>query len=178
MQSDSRWIFVVYMTLTELTHLVRANWDRTCTPFTRSFGPHPAGLCGRRIDEMLQFLCYDGYNESPYSRKKRDTEEKPHQSELGSLLIPREEANSYLVKRSDYFERGIVCECCYHHCSIMELFSYCRNGPGLYGIFKRSVDSHLKKFTDKITHSKSEQASKSEEAHLKVNRHKRISPDE
>jgi len=60
-----------------LVQTVSANWDRVCTPFTRSFGPHPRGICGRRIDETLELLCVAGYNEYPstnsFFRKKRDT---------------------------------------------------------------------------------------------------------
>lgn len=60
-----------------LVQAVSANWDRVCTPFTRSLGPHPRGVCGQRIDETLEVLCIGGYNEFPsssnYFRKKRET---------------------------------------------------------------------------------------------------------
>ena len=61
------------------------------------------------------------------------------------ILIPRSEANSYLVKRSAYYEQGIVCECCYHRCSLRELLSYCRNDTAArFGLFKRSVANRKK----------------------------------
>jgi len=70
------WLVLVTCILM-LVQTVSANWDRVCTPFTRSFGPHPRGICGRRIDETLELLCVAGYNEYPstnsFFRKKRDT---------------------------------------------------------------------------------------------------------
>ncbi|KAL4232116.1 hypothetical protein ACF0H5_009691 [Mactra antiquata] len=128
---------------------VSANWDRVCPPYSRR--PHPNGVCGSRIDEILSMLCADGYNEYPAApsfdfRRKRNVDESEEKSMLHGFLIRRGQANSFLSKRSSYFQRGIVCECCYNSCSIMELFSYCRGSPGpLFGLFKRSTDRQQKR---------------------------------
>lgn len=73
-------------------------------------------------------------------------------NQIRRYLIPRKNANSFLVKRSSFYERGIVCECCYNQCSIMELLSYCRGGPGLFGLFKRSVDRQKQNDLKKHVH--------------------------
>ncbi|XP_053398358.1 molluscan insulin-related peptide 3-like [Mercenaria mercenaria] len=147
MMNIDTWYIVTMLTIS-LFHSVTANWNRVCTPFTKSFGPHPHGLCGSRIDETLDLLCVGGYNEYPsYGgfRRKREISER-HLEDLSGILIRRQEANSYLVKRSSFYERGIVCECCYHRCSVFELFSYCRGEPGLLGLFKRSVGEQKQSF--------------------------------
>ena len=74
MQHEAWYVLVLWFVSTEL-QCVMAAWERTCTPFTKSFGPHPRGLCGRRIDETLSLLCMGNYNQSPGQyRQKRETE--------------------------------------------------------------------------------------------------------
>ncbi|XP_060600844.1 con-Ins Im2-like [Ruditapes philippinarum] len=143
-----KWMILTIIFTMYSFNAVLANWDRVCSPFTKSFGPHPHGICGSRIDETLDLLCVGGYNEYPsYGgfRKKRDIAEG-HARDLHGILIKRKEANSYLVKRSNFYERGVVCECCYHRCSVFELFSYCRGEPSFLGLFKRSVRDQEPKF--------------------------------
>ncbi|XP_052808151.1 con-Ins Im2-like [Mya arenaria] len=143
-------LLVLLSLVMSLLRAVCADWERVCTPFTRSFGAHPGGICGHRLDEMLDVLCVDGYNQYPsqssgyggYFRRKRHTKTDDGPS-LRDIVIPKSEANAYLSrqKRSSYYNRGIVCECCFHRCDIMELLSYCRtSGPDYFGLFKRSAD--------------------------------------
>lgn len=71
------WILVLILIIS-LVDVVMATWNRVCTPFTKSFGPHPYGICGNRIDELLDVLCIGGYNEYPNQnsfRRKRDISE-------------------------------------------------------------------------------------------------------
>ena len=60
------------------------------------------------------------------------------------IFLPKEEALSYFEKRtvakwdiSGPGYQGIVCECCYNRCDIMELKQYCAQ-PKLYGGGKRT----------------------------------------
>lgn len=50
--------------------------------------------------------------------------------QLKDIIMGKTEAFSYLQKRSDYQKKGIVCECCYNQCSILELQQYCNSSPG------------------------------------------------
>ena len=61
-------VFVWFMILELQT--VLATWSKYCTPLTKSLGPHPRGICGNQINEMLSLLCYMGYN-----RRKRDVDQ-------------------------------------------------------------------------------------------------------
>jgi hypothetical protein len=73
-----KWMILTIIFTMYSFNAVLANWDRVCSPFTKSFGPHPHGICGSRIDETLDLLCVGGYNEYPsYGgfRKKRDIAE-------------------------------------------------------------------------------------------------------
>ena len=73
---------------------VLGSWDKTCTPFTRSFGPHPSGICGRRIDETLSLLCMGDYNEGPsFFRKKRETENNGNNFNRFGTVAINEDAN-------------------------------------------------------------------------------------
>ncbi|WAR07386.1 hypothetical protein MAR_017344 [Mya arenaria] len=58
-------LLVLLSLVMSLLRAVCADWERVCTPFTRSFGAHPGGICGHRLDEMLDVLCVDGYNQYP-----------------------------------------------------------------------------------------------------------------
>lgn len=106
--------------------------DKVCDPITIMKGPHRYGICGRRIDEMLEDICPFGTN----SRLKRDTTNIPDKetsselnTKLNKVLLNKEDANTYLVKKSEYGQSGIVCECCFHQCHYSELLSYCAPHP-------------------------------------------------
>ena len=62
-------------------------------------------------------------------------EQTPGESQEGipnlSFLIPKSEASTVLGRaRRSPMSRGIVCECCYHRCSVRELTQYCAGLPG------------------------------------------------
>ncbi|KAL3882335.1 hypothetical protein ACJMK2_028688 [Sinanodonta woodiana] len=105
---------------------VFAAFERSCSTWTVSRGPDPRGICGRRLDETVKLLCGTfGYNGRPsFYKKKREAEGKDLFG-LERFLLRREEAHSYLVKRSNFYQQGISCECCYHRCLIGELLQYC-----------------------------------------------------
>ena len=91
------WMVVTMFIVSSLKTAL-ANWDRVCSPFTKSFGPHPQGICGNRIDETLDLLCVGGYNEYPsYGgfRKKRDTSEGKTSSHFAPPLICPTLSNNY-----------------------------------------------------------------------------------
>ena len=59
--------------------------------------------------------------------------------DLKAKLTTKREAFSFLVKKSEYDEQGVVCECCYHKCRFRELTDYCANGGGrmTFDFFKK-----------------------------------------
>ncbi|KAL5010790.1 hypothetical protein ScPMuIL_013095 [Solemya velum] len=96
----------------------------------RREGPHAQGLCGSQITEIVKLVCGTrGYNERPVKRSE-DEEEIDRVDQLKDIIMGKTEAFSYLQKRSDYQKKGIVCECCYNQCSILELQQYCNSSPG------------------------------------------------
>ena len=64
----------------------------------------------------------------------------------GNIFIPKYEAHSYLRKRArgkwgsaGHGYQGVVCECCYNRCSIMEMKQYCADRSHMFGVGKRSA---------------------------------------
>ncbi|GFR87518.1 insulin [Elysia marginata] len=47
----------------------------------------------------------------------------PTKDQLESIFLDKKSALGYLAKRDD--SGDIVCECCYHQCSVLELLQYC-----------------------------------------------------
>ncbi|XP_060560498.1 insulin-like [Ruditapes philippinarum] len=106
------------LTIFLTTYLVSAKHDRWCSP-----NSIPSGKCGRHLDELLGTTCGRGGFYSPDFSSDNFLPGK--RNPLGEVLLGKREANMYLEKRRDYFYQGIVCECCIHQCTILELKSYC-----------------------------------------------------
>ncbi|XP_060604739.1 molluscan insulin-related peptide 1-like isoform X2 [Ruditapes philippinarum] len=119
-------LYMITMCLLSSTLPANSLGDKECTPRTFENGPHQFGICGNRIDELLGLLCANGHNELyPFIKRKRDASNELDKK-YPDILMNREDANTYLQKRVSYVSTGIVCECCYNQCNIMELLSYCR----------------------------------------------------
>lgn len=69
LEENYRYIAVVFM-VTTLYNIQQASGgpNRVCTPGTFRRGPHPLGICGSFIDDILDTLCFNGFNGR---RKKR-----------------------------------------------------------------------------------------------------------
>lgn len=127
--------------------------ERTCTPEVKARGPR--GACGRALTELLSTACmfYGGYNSldvfkrnfknGNYLSNKDETtalqKREDIRGDLKAKLATKREAFSFLVKKSEYDEQGVVCECCYHKCRFRELTDYCANGGGrmTFDFFKK-----------------------------------------
>ncbi|KAL3881619.1 hypothetical protein ACJMK2_028035 [Sinanodonta woodiana] len=107
--------------------------ERTCTPLIKQKGPHPQGACGSQLTGLVHTIC-----EMFYGFKKRsydmDTTAAQGMRQLATLpekrFIDKRSALDFLAKRTEYEEKGIVCECCYYRCSFMELAQYCMPDGG------------------------------------------------
>ncbi|KAK3576341.1 hypothetical protein CHS0354_039275 [Potamilus streckersoni] len=123
MQNETLTLLVLCFVTIEFRSMF-ASIERTCSPLTINRGPDPRGICGRKMDETVKLLCGTfGYN----AKSKRDTFQYKGTDflSLQRFLIGKEEAHSYLVKRSNFYQQGIACECCYHKCRIAEILQHC-----------------------------------------------------
>ncbi|KAK0052605.1 molluscan insulin-related peptide 3 [Biomphalaria pfeifferi] len=106
---------LLLLTLAHSTSVTVAEYDHTCNVLSR---PHRNGRCGRLLVDTVNLLC----NSFSGLLVKRDTTERVNEN-IKHILLNKKEALSYLTKRE---ARGsIVCECCYHTCTISELLKYC-----------------------------------------------------
>lgn len=117
--------------------------ERTCTPEVKARGPR--GACGRALTELLSTACmfYGGYNSFDLFKRSNNHDDylsnqaatqlqkrEKVRAGLQEKLATKREAFSFLVKKSEYHEQGVVCECCYHKCRFRELTDYCADGDG------------------------------------------------
>ncbi|RUS88969.1 hypothetical protein EGW08_003305 [Elysia chlorotica] len=136
------------LTLALLTRSGEAGLSHHCDFFQRR--PHPNGLCGRRLPMVLNSLCQqftrlltrgspqtkdaakravhlggetEGHDSHVTPLAKDLALEEDSSLRLGDVFLERKSAMSYLSKRQ--VRGGIVCECCYNQCSVMELLQYC-----------------------------------------------------
>uniref|UniRef100_A0A098LY04 Ubs_11 putative toxin n=1 Tax=Unedogemmula bisaya TaxID=746885 RepID=A0A098LY04_UNEBI len=145
MATTGRWWSALLMVALGLLLqvLVAHSYEQTCNSETREEGPHPQGICGSNLSEILWVLCSDGHNSGRRSNRKRaadpESDDTAGKGRLRGLLLSKRQALSYLKKQKTSKEgigydrklqkrqqsQGIVCECCYHHCSYNELIEYC-----------------------------------------------------
>ncbi|XP_064594636.1 molluscan insulin-related peptide 3-like [Liolophura sinensis] len=98
---------------------VEAGYGKTCSPERRREGPAARGMCGTHLSDALSVVCG-----GIFSVAKRS--EQPSARTLKDIIANKQDALDYLGKRSSGLERtGVVCECCYHKCNIMEMLEYC-----------------------------------------------------
>ncbi|KAL3881616.1 hypothetical protein ACJMK2_028032 [Sinanodonta woodiana] len=107
--------------------------ERTCTPLIKQKGPHPQGACGSQLTNLVHTICemFSGFKKRSY-----DADTTAVQGLGPPVFLPeqrfidKKSALDFLAKRTAYEEKGIVCECCYHRCSLMELAQYCMPDGG------------------------------------------------
>ena len=94
------------------------------------------------------YQCLSSLSDNYLSNKDRNTELQKREeirADLKANLATKREAFSFLVKKSEYHEQGVVCECCYHKCRFRELTDYCANSGDrmTFDFQKRSQNSKL-----------------------------------
>ncbi|KAH3718311.1 hypothetical protein DPMN_063404 [Dreissena polymorpha] len=119
--------------------------------------PHPEGICGSQLDDVLETLCVFGTAHRKFF-KRSIVESLPLTEVIGDInakqfydlyksnaldskdvvtvpatdfALSKKEAVSFFNKRRGVFDTGIVCECCKNICSISELNMYCQKRPML-----------------------------------------------
>nr|P80090.2 RecName: Full=Molluscan insulin-related peptide 3; AltName: Full=MIP III; Contains: RecName: Full=Molluscan insulin-related peptide 3 B chain; Contains: RecName: Full=Molluscan insulin-related peptide 3 A chain; Flags: Precursor [Lymnaea stagnalis]AAB28954.1 insulin-related peptide III [Lymnaea stagnalis] len=111
------FMVTVFLTLLLNVSITRGTTQHTCSILSR---PHPRGLCGSTLANMVQWLC-STYTTS--SKVKRQAEPDEEDDAMSKIMISKKRALSYLTKRES--RPSIVCECCFNQCTVQELLAYC-----------------------------------------------------
>lgn len=120
------WLVATLLTVCWRMDTALANFEHTCSGVDIEWRPHRHGKCGNSLRETVDTMCR--FFAMPSLSKflvKRDTSAQTSgkMGKMGSILLNKKEAMSYLTKREAH--QSITCECCYHSCSYMELLQYC-----------------------------------------------------
>lgn len=138
-------LFVVLISL--MIAIVNSSDHKVCSAHSK---PHPQGICGSKIDEVVKLVCGKGnYNEKQYRKRRSVIEPNILDLEASSLLalsdhnaqpvetdeaesglnflLKRSHAQDFLDKRGSFYWDGVACDCCYHSCSIRQLSKYCKD---------------------------------------------------
>ncbi|XP_059169871.1 molluscan insulin-related peptide 3-like [Physella acuta] len=115
--------------------VTQGGYEHTCSYHSR---PHKRGLCGKRLADMVEYLCYSGFGNYMSKVVRKRNAEIVIDENLRGILLNKKEALSYLTKRE--VRGSITCECCYNRCTQSELLQYCpiqplhRDKRSLHGI--------------------------------------------
>jgi len=135
---------VLLMFLIYNMHVQSCTAQKTCTVGANT--PHPKGVCGTLITELLKLLCGGTYRErsdlvkrSPAAAQSiLDMDPKTlldltkkaklnDEVQMGrDAFYDKRDATMFLQKKADYYITGISCECCYNKCDIREMVNYCK----------------------------------------------------
>ncbi|KAL3885345.1 hypothetical protein ACJMK2_025416 [Sinanodonta woodiana] len=118
---------LLFLVICVQLYCVSSDATKACSVMTQR--PHPQGLCGNKISRVLQLLCGEsGYNQKKYKKRSAIQGSPNDLSPFYQNFYGKEEANSFLAKRVEFYQTGISCECCYNKCSVPELVTYCNGG--------------------------------------------------
>ncbi|XP_076078985.1 con-Ins Im1-like [Mytilus galloprovincialis] len=127
------WLLVFVFVIYAFIWPVLAGFEKYCMSQTERYGGHKDGICGDELSLVVTLVC-EGKFSLP---KKRSVDHKnsnedifPRFSPLQGQILGKRNALSYLGKSKRFYDygssyQGIVCECCYNHCSLDELSQYC-----------------------------------------------------
>ncbi|KAK3577381.1 hypothetical protein CHS0354_008479 [Potamilus streckersoni] len=118
---------LIFLVICVQLYCVSSEATKSCSVMTQR--PHPQGICGNKISRVLHLLCGEnGYNEKKYIKRAAIQGSLTDFSPFYQNFYGKEEANSFLAKRVNFYQTGISCECCYNKCSVPELVTYCNGG--------------------------------------------------
>ncbi|XP_063401955.1 molluscan insulin-related peptide 3-like [Mytilus trossulus] len=117
MRIGDPWSYVILVLLSTQLLVPFVVTDRICNSQST---PHPFGVCGSELSNIMQLICGDrGFNSRMSKRGEviEDTTDSP----LHGIILGKRKAMAYITKRRTH----IVCECCHNSCEFSEMEQYC-----------------------------------------------------